>query len=387
MTESLRAAADLVEKLGPIELDEVLPATEPVIDCDALAVHKIELRQVAGISAGGRLELSAGCQYDFGPVRRGHGQLDDGRPDSVGFTLRLDEELTATIGPGSSPVSIDAEAVTEPTDVGDRIIDAGSACFVVARPRPPRMRGGGRGDELAELHPWVESLVPEPIADLEATPETVDDLLDRRRRLHAGADEICHRIEGGGALLWGRTPGHPLFGTAVAAMTNVDVQARGLVIQTPVPVSVDLLASPTMLIGERSLQLAVARHLLISLATTVGPEHVAIELRSGQNDLGFVADLPHATSTADHRLVVIDRATGRDRLLPPGLHTGDTSFMVLAGNGEALSANADVLSIVDEATINLIGANCDDAPFVEAATPVGYARSMTAELVKGLRRA
>ncbi|MEM7275599.1 MAG: hypothetical protein AAF547_21160, partial [Actinomycetota bacterium] len=204
MTDFLRAAADLADKLGPIDLDEILPTTEPVIDCDDLAVHKVELRQIAGISAGGRLELTPGCEYDFGPVRRGHGRLDDGQPDSVGFTLRLDDQLSVTVGPGTGPVLIDAEPVTGPTDVGDRVINAGSARFVVARPRPPRKRRGRRREDTERLDPWVLAPVPGPLGRAGGHPDRAAELVDQRRRLHAGPDEVSHRIEGGGPLLWDR---------------------------------------------------------------------------------------------------------------------------------------------------------------------------------------
>ncbi len=412
MTDSLQPAAKLADLLGSIDLDEILPETESVISCDDLAVDKIELRQVAGISAGGRLELSPGCDYDFGPVRRGHGRLDDGQPDTIGFTLSLDADLVATVGPGTAPVTIDCEPVMEPTDVGSRVINAGSARFVVARPRPPRRRDGGRGDDTAAVDPWVWSLLPGSVQQAE-DPYA---LFDRRRRLHSGPDDISYRIDGGGSLLWDRAPGHPLFGTAVVAMTDIPVTDGGVEVRIPAPASVDLLGSPTMLAGARSLQLAVARHIIVSLATTINPRDLTIELRSGCEDLQFIKRLPHAKrrhaepvetgwvidgdsgtigeDNGPRRLVVVDRPQGHNRRLPPGFHGGRTSFLVLTGETDVLTADADVLSLSDEATINILAGEATrrragrghGVAEIRRATPVGYAESMTDELVGMLAR-
>ncbi|MEM7276440.1 MAG: hypothetical protein AAF547_25430, partial [Actinomycetota bacterium] len=223
---------------------------------------------------------------------------------------------------------------------------------------------------------------PGPLGRAGGHPDRAAELVDQRRRLHAGPDEVSHRIEGGGPLLWDREPGHPLFGTAVVAMTDVAVRDRGLAIRTPVPVSIDLLGSPTMLVGDRSLQLAVARHLILSLAATIGPDELSLEVRSGAEDLRFVDRLPHTGAAGTHRLVIVDRPAGHDRRVPPGLHDGDTSFLVLTGANDALPTNADVVSVIDEATVNLIGA--EGTGHVEGATPVGYAPSMAAELVRSL---
>lgn len=412
MTDSLQPAAKLADLLGSIDLDEILPETEAVINCDDLAVDKIELRQIAGISAGGRLELSPGCDYDFGPVRRGHGRLDDGQPDTIGFTLSLDADLVATVGPGNAPLTIDAEPVVAPTDVGSRVINAGSARFVVARPRPPRRRGGGRRDEAASIHPWVWSLLPGPVAD------AVDPyaLFDRRRRLHSGPDDISYRIDGGGSLLWDRTPDHPLFGTAVVGMADIPVTDGGVEVRIPAPASIDLLGSPTMLAGARALQLAVARQIVVSLATTIGPNHLQIELRSGCADLQFIHRLPHAKqhlkepaeagwvidgdsgtigeNNGPRRLVVVDRPQGHNRRLPPGFHGGRTAFLVLTGETDVLTADADVLSLSDEAAINILAGETtrqragrsQSVAEIRQATPVGYAESMTEELVGMLGR-
>lgn len=424
MTDSLQAAAALVDKLGG-DFEAVLPEADTVIDCDALAADRLELRQVAGISAGGSLELLPG-NYDFGPVRHGPGRLDSGDPDTVCFTLRLDENLSATIGPGETPVSLDDQPIVGPTDLAGRVINAGSARFVVARPRPPRKRSGAAIDlDIDRFDPWVVQPVPGPIAP----GADASSLIGHRRRLHWGPDELRHRIIGGRSLLWDRGPGHPLFGTAVVAMADVPVREYGLEISAPVPVSVNLLESATMTAGDRHLQLAVVRHAVISLAASIHPDDLHIEVLSDNPDVDFIRQLPHARHAADEervsngrdpqvrgldvralearsfdvrgprrRLLVVDNpgrhgewtdghwSNGRwqpGRLTLPGVDGENTTILAITAEDDVLWPDADVLAVEDEATISVLGGG-GHAP-IEGATPIGFARSMTAELVGSLR--
>ena len=400
MTESLRAAAALADKLGK-DFDTFLPPAESVIDCDALAADRMELRQIAGVSAGGSLELYPG-NYDFGPVSRGPGRLGDGQPDSVGFTLRLDGDLSAVVGPGDAPVLVDDQPVNEPTDLRGRVINAGSARFVVARPRPPRKRDGTVTDlRLLDADPWVLEPIPGPIR----AGGFRQSLVDQRRRLHHGPDEVRHRIEAGPPTLWDRGPSHPLFGTAVVAMADVPVRGSGLELAVPVPVAVDLLGSPTMIVGPRRLQLAVVRHAVLSLAAATGPRDLSIAVLSDQGALDFARRLPHRADRADgvesddgpRRLVVVDDparhghwAEGHwdngswveGRWILPGFDDRRTSILAIAGDGQAPASDADVVTVVDEATISVLG--CRGEVPIDGATPVGFAESMANDLVDRL---
>ncbi len=401
MTDSLQAAAALADKLGH-DFEAALPDTEPVIDCDELAADRMELRQVAGISAGGCLELRPG-NYDFGPVSRGPGRLEDGQPESVGFTLRLDDDLVAVVGPGSGPLSLDDEPVVEPTDLDGRVINAGSARFVVARPRPPRRRGGSVRDvQLTGIDPWVVA----PIPGRTAEGSDFVALIDQRRRLHYGPDDIRHRIEGGVGQVWDRDPSHPMFGTAVVAMADVPFQCDDFEVAAAVPVSLNLVGSTTVIVGERRLQLAVARHILLALAAATHPDDLRLVARSDAPDLDFVRRLPHGAGVDDvgdrsddgaHRLFIVDRSTepAPARVADDG-RTGGSSLLILAdpdgGSGHGRDGRddlidlddevADVITLSDEATISIAAA---DGIRIDDATPVGFARSMALDLVGKLR--
>ncbi len=392
MTESLRAAAALADRLGG-SFDDILPDRQPVLHCEELATDRLELRQIAGISAGGSLELRPGC-YDFGPVRRGSGRLGDGEPDTVGFTLTLGDDMAPRIGPGDAPVLVDGMPVLEPIDLAGKVIDAGTARFVVARPRPPRKRGGqAREIRLDAVDPWVL----EPIARSVAMGREAEALVSQRRRLHYGPDEIRHRISGGGALLWDRHPNHPLFGTAVVGLADVPLRGDGLEVAAPVPVSVDLLASPTVIRGSRRLQLAVVRHVLLALAAATGPEHLQIGLLSDRDDLDFARRLPHGIDEVARvdagrpdrsTLLVIDRSDQRGRWAHPAGGSDRTSVLVLADESapvlldEALAGSADTIAVIDEATLSVFGG--DGAGRIDRATPSGFAHSLAVELAAKL---
>lgn len=381
MTDSLRAAAALADKLGR-EMDEILPKAGTGLDSGTIAADRMELRQVAGLSAGGSLELRPG-NYDFGPVEQGPGRLDDGDPDSVGFTLSLNGNLTATIGPGERPVLVDNQPVVEPTTVGGRVINAGSARFVVARPRPPSRRTGPvREIRLDAVDPWVWD--PIPVTDGLGTGSYP--LIHQRRRFHYGPDEIHHRIESGRSSVWERDADHPLYGTAVVALTDVPLRGVGVEIAAPVPVSVDLLSSNTMLVGRRSLQLAVARQLLVSLAATIHPDELQISLLSDRSDLEFVTELPHAgaaTPDADvHRLFVLDRSEGLARWPLSRTEDHRTSLLAVTGPDDPLDSEANILTVMNDSTISVIGNGAGDP--IDVATPVGFAHPMATSLTARL---
>ncbi len=401
MTDSLQAAASLADKLGG-NFDAFLPETAPVIDCDAFAGDRMELRQVAGVSAGGCLELRPGS-YDFGPVRSGSGRLNDGDPDTLGFTLSLDDTMAATIGPGDAPIMLDDQMVSSETEVAGRVINAGSARFVVARPRPPRKRGGQlREVDPQQLDPWVVA----PIPTSKSLGLGGSRKIDQRRRLHYGPDEIRHRVEVGTSLLWGRRPSHPLFGTAVVAMADVSVDAAGhelhrseasdLTVRAPgislaaaVPVSIDVLGSNTMIFGERRLQLAIARHILLALAAATHPKDLQLGLLSDRADLNFLRRLPHADGvtvgdvedgSAKRRLIVVDGPDSAASRFKPA--DGMTSVLALAREGDEPRPDSDVLAVWNEASIAIAGGN--GGPSLDGATPVGFAQSMAVELVEKL---
>ena len=177
-----------------------------------------------------------------------------------------------------------------------------------------------------------------------------------------------------------------------------------------VPVSVDLLGSATVVTGPRSLQLAVVRHAVLSLAVASSPEHLGIQVVSAGDELSFADRLPHAAEAglgAPRRLLVVDRphehgrsAGGRagpegsvtEVWSRPDVDPATTAVLVLAGPGDlaggalpgAGDPATDRLRIVDETSISV---TAGDGPTpVVGATPVGFAAPMADELVDHLLR-
>lgn len=371
MSDSLRPAAALVDRLGD-RLDLVLPDAGPTIDRDRLAATSIELRQVAGLAAGRSMALGPGS-WDFGPDDRSDG-LDDGDPSRIGFTLTLDDDLVPSITPGDHPIRLDDEPVVATTEVAGRMINAGSARFVVTRPRPLRRRSGG-DIPAGQIDPWVND--PLPTAPPAAVPGTDPRRLAALRwRSHLGADGVVHRIQAGRSHLWPRDRHHPLFGTAMVGVVDLPVA---------VPVSIDVVGTSTVLTGSRAHQIAVARHIILGLAATTHPRDLRLGLQSELPDLAFVRNLPHAAASSPSRradrpptLLVVDGAASR-RL--PVMADGG-SLLILGRTGVQAPQGATWLGVVDPCTLTI-----ESEPSRRSRrgiTPVGFGASLAAELAARL---
>lgn len=372
MADSLRPAELLVDRLGD-RLDVVLPDSEPVIDDTRLAATSIELRQVAGLAAGRSMALGPGS-WDFGPDDRSDG-LDAGDPTRIGFTLTLDDGLVASIAPGDHPVRLDDEPVVGPTEVAGRMINAGSARFVVARPRPIRRRSGGEIPP-GQIDPWVTAPLPSappvPIPGVDAGR-----LAALRWQCHVGADALVHRIVAGRSHLWHRDRQHPLFGTAMVGVADLPVA---------VPVAVDALGANIVLTGRRPHQLAAARHIILGLAATIHPRDLRLGLQSELPDLAFIRDLPHAavpatpTRRADRppTLLVVDGES--DRPLPVLADGG--SLLVLGQAGNLVPRQATWLGVVDPCSLSIETGHRRRTR--RGITPVGFGASLGVDLAAEL---
>lgn len=371
MSDSLRPAAALVDRLGD-RLDLILPETGSVIDRDRLAATSIELRQVAGLAAGRSMALGPGS-WDFGPDDRSDG-LGDGDPTRVGFTLTLDDDLVPSITPGDHPIRLDDEPVVAPTEVAGRMINAGSARFVVTRPRPTRRRSGG-DIPAGQIDPWVNE--PLPVTPPSAVPGADPRRLAALRwRSHVGADGVVHRIQSGRSHLWPRDRNHPLFGTAVVGVVDLPLA---------VPISIDVVRTSTVLTGSRAHQLAMARHIVLGLAATTHPRDLRLGLQSELPDLAFVRDLPHAAAAPSSRradrpptLLVVD-GTGSRPL--PVLADGG-ALLILGRSGAQAPRGATWLGVADPCTLTI---ETDAAHRTRrGVTPVGFGASLAVELAARL---
>ena len=280
---------------------------EADIDHDlAYPAASLELRQIAGLTAGIDLELD----------RAGH-EFAEG-DQSVAFTITVDDRDRALLVPGAMAVKLDTQPVSEPTLIGWGAIDVGSARFVV-RPR----RSFPRADEwLAQRdafdRPEMEIEVPPTLGVLVTAPaepnrgrrrfgrhrsggadapvetlnaeswEFIDriraaraDLTDRERYLHPDPAELMVRTRSRAPILGIRPPGHPLFakvGVIVADMPWMpnfdDIRAipdslgrylQPLMSLPSIPIAADLLVGPLGIVGSRAAAAACARHIILSL--------------------------------------------------------------------------------------------------------------------------
>ncbi|MDH3293991.1 MAG: hypothetical protein OER95_06675, partial [Acidimicrobiia bacterium] len=78
----------------------------------------LEMRQVAGLTAGSMMKLTLGRAFEFNESNEGGS-----------FSLRVLETGEVLVHPGSAKAVVDEIDVTEPTLIGDAILNVSSACF------------------------------------------------------------------------------------------------------------------------------------------------------------------------------------------------------------------------------------------------------------------
>lgn len=279
----------------------------------------MELRQIAGLTAGIDLELD----------RAGH-EFAEG-DQSVAFTITVDDKDRAVLVPGTMAVKLDTQPVTQPTLIGWGALDVGSARFIV-RPRrsfpradewlaqrdafdrpeleievpptlgvqvaPPveqdrtRRRFGRR--RAGEADPPAETLNAESWEFIDRIRAARADLADRERYLHPDPAELVVRTRSRAPILGIRPPGHPLFakvGVIVADMPWMpnfdDIRAipdtlgpylQPLMSLPSIPIAADLLVGPLGIVGSRAAAAACARHIILSLHALSTPNlrvHIA----------------------------------------------------------------------------------------------------------------
>ncbi len=286
---------------------------------------QLELRQIAGLTSGSTMPLEPEC-YDF---------AQDG--GAVGFRIQVDGNERAIVVPLASAIKLDAIEVHKPSLIGQGVLDAGSARFVVRHRRehkrptdwlgqhdaaerpepvievPPGLgsphdpaagdasgsgrRGRGRRRKRRENVPGAAAEVAIDAASLELIDRVRKvrlELTDRERYLHPDPAELADRAQKRAPILAIRPPGHPLFAKVSIMAADMpwmprfdDIAAipdalgdklKPMMSLPSLPIVADLMVGPLGIVGNPSATLACARHVVTSLfglSTTELRLHVA----------------------------------------------------------------------------------------------------------------
>ncbi len=428
-------ARRLVQQLGG-DLDRVLGVDEGQTETPLATRQEtgVELRQVAGLTAGASMRLTDGM-YQFGQSAANDRGLNTGQPEEIGFSLTVRGTET-WIETGGGLVTLDGESLTETTKVGDSVIEVGSARFVVAIPRRPERRKRPRNaqsasemtaqlppievPDLADVDKTSQRSLPsilgvlrgnqvnpmaEQLAKLVRTRRAED--LDRLRSCHPDPEEILYRAKNGRTMAWDRLAAHPLFAQVSIAIgdmpwrptfdrpdripTNAADGFRHLLSAPSVPLTADLRRGPLGIVGSRPARLAVARHVMTSLATLSPPEALTLAVMADEEratDWGWADALPHNLGGNEAALPVF---------LVDGLHhLADSSIEESLANGEEFGCIflgddmhqmpgtcSSVLLIDDNGSAVVI--DNTDGTSTMGTTPLGISADLAASAVQWLR--
>lgn len=296
----------------------------------------LEMRQVAGLTAGSVIELRPGTfRFQESDV-------------AVGFSVTV-QGSDVFVVPGETTAHVDEIELTEPTPLNDSVLNVGSACFTVraARPAPSaeerlaildtkHYRAGAipvpelpvdpaavtryrsdrfgplfahpDGDPDAELeldHEWWRFL--EQIRDIRCR------VAERHRWLHPDPEELQSRLERMDPGLWDRGREHPLFGRVALAYATIPWEPRfdaperiPTALHDPiremsrlpwVPVTANIRHGPLGIAGSRAAVLAASRHVLLSLCSLTAPLDFALSIVTAKglvDDWSWTASLPNS---------------------------------------------------------------------------------------------
>ena len=346
----------LVDEATPEErvtlgIDEP-PVPEPEPDTPAPTADLIlEMRQVAGLTAGSIMKLSLGRAFEFSESNEGGS-----------FSLRVLENGEVVVHPGSAKPVVDEVEVSEPTLIGNAILNVSSACFSVRRPRAdatnrtrmeainaafaaapvinvpvlgveepltPQQLAGSRLGMLLNRSDLTRGAVGQGAWDfLQNIRETRALVAERHRLLHPDPEELKTRLSRLDPGLWERGLDHPLFGRFSVAYATIPWEPRfdnpeliPEMLHEPivemsllpwVPVTANLRYGPLAIVGGRAARLAACRHAILSLATLSVPGDVRFSIRadrSTSDSWNWCQALPPimaADSDSEFEVMVVD---------------------------------------------------------------------------------
>ena len=309
----------------PADVDPATPAHDPLL----------EMRQVAGLTAGSVTELDIGS-FQFHESE-----------SEVGFAVRVNGPHQVIVVPGTAVAHVDEIPLSEPAPLHHSVLNVGSACFTVRRPRPepspnhrmaaldearrpqgaipvPDLRTGPdeptqtsstRFGPLFSRSDDAEALGFDPAwwAFLDTIREIRTQVAERHRLLHPDPEELRSRLRRLDPGLWDRPRHHPLFGRVALAYATIPWQPRfddpdrippelhdpiREMSQLPwVPVTANLSQGPLGIVGSRQAVLAAARNAVLSLACLSAPSDIVFSIVTAKGlieDWSWTTALPNS---------------------------------------------------------------------------------------------
>lgn len=355
------------------------PADDPQLQPPVL---DLEMRQVAGLTAGSAMPLTLGKTYEFSESTKG-----------VSFGVQVLDDGQVIVLPGSARAIVNEVEVTEPTFLGDGILQVGSACFSVRPVRPPSSTTSrletlqdnlpapgaitvpplGESSGIPPAGGWIGDPTTPASAFLHTVRRTRDTVAERHRLTHPDPEEIKSRLAGLEPGLWERSIDHRLFGRFGVAYASIPWQPR---FDTPeliprqlhqaiadmsllpwVPVTANLKRGPLGIVGSRAATLACVRHAVLSLATLTAPGDIGFWVVTGRShleDWQWTMSLPVSMSPEGGATFMVAVVDGMDHVEKAGLDwdeiaAGRTGLIALAteeaelpeGCGTVLGLHAD----------------------------------------------
>lgn len=330
----------------------LLTRVQPGAQESVVALPVVTIFQVGGLAAGGWQDLAAG-RHAVGAIGPSRGELRSAKVTSARFFLDVSATARVVLEAGSSDhIVIDGAPVTGPTEISAvNVIDVGSAQFRIA-PTQPTVRPSPNTAGLVEI-PSAPSGPNDPAAVAVRPPETPGlrrreraalrdpthpvhsafraELLAAQRQamLHsrervADAATLRQRLSAAPRTMWSPLDPSSLlislgFGDVAWARplehgSDVPEELTGLVNRFSrlplVPLTVDLLENQALLTlaGPRQATLAMARWIVMQLASRIDPTSLSFSISSATPELWeWTKWLPHSGAhRSDLEVVVVD---------------------------------------------------------------------------------
>ncbi len=386
----------------------------------------VDLHHIAGLTAGSSIELRPGT-YHFGPTDHAVDAsvgLARHHAEALPFTLTmtadgrvqfaapkaLDRSHDDAIAFEAESVCVDGEPVRFAPDVRGAIIDAGPSRFRVtggaidhAFDAPIAVPDRGFTDG-ADAPDW-RGCGPSSADGVQGHPflaELTDRIL-RARRAHL-TEQWYHHID----HIDLRTASHPYFATVAIAAGDTTWRPRfddpsriaGAIASAiapcrklpSAPLVADLRQGSLAIIGRRSQRLAVARRLLLTLASSSSVDDLEIAVMANPehaSDWNWVDPLPHAAcrSASAAPVLVLDGTDQLDLLDLPDLvvATGGVGAVVLGDDPADIPSCATALLINDDGTASVIDHRTGRTTL--RATPIGTPLDMAIVEAQAIRNA